>query len=309
MHKGKVVIKTDKYTIIDCEICGFKHLDPIPTEEDLEKFYKREYLDLVKKGERAPEIRRLMSGGEEARSELKWLESTLYNDIHKILTKYLPKEARELCDIGCGTGHFLKYMSKKGWKCIGIEPSQEGSKIGKELGLAIYPLTLKEFIDTYPNMKNTFDAVTLLNVLEHVSSPFDFLNDVKKLLKPHTGIICIRVPNDFNKLQIYIQKRLKKTPWWVAVPEHINYFNITTLQKLLASLGMDIVYKTTDFPMELFLLMGYDYVNNPKIGSLCHNKRVKFELLLPNVIRRNLYKVLAAIGIGRDCLVFAKVKS
>ncbi|MCM8831833.1 MAG: class I SAM-dependent methyltransferase [Candidatus Omnitrophica bacterium] len=308
MHKGKVVAEKDKYKVIDCEICGFKHLDPIPTEERIKKFYKNKYFDLVKKGGRAPEIRRLMKGGKESKAELKWLESTLYNDINTILGKHLSRGSRNLCDIGCGTGNFLKYMKKKGWEGIGIEPSQEGARRSEDSELTIYNLSLEEFINAYPESINTFDAVTLLNVLEHVPYPINFLQNVKRLLKPRTGMICIRVPNDFNMLQIYVQKKLNKEAWWIAVPDHINYFNLEALKKLLISLGFNIVYATADFPMEIFLLMGDDYIGNHKIGNICHRKRVNFELLMPESLRREIYQSLAKIGIGRDSIVFARSK-
>ena len=42
MHKGKVIAKKGKYKIIDCEICGFKHLDPIPSKEEVEEHIKNQ---------------------------------------------------------------------------------------------------------------------------------------------------------------------------------------------------------------------------------------------------------------------------
>lgn len=50
-HNGQVIIEREDYRVIDCEICGFKHLDPIPTAVELEEFYKSKYFDLIKGGE------------------------------------------------------------------------------------------------------------------------------------------------------------------------------------------------------------------------------------------------------------------
>ncbi len=308
MHKGKVVAEKGEFKVIDCEVCRFKHLDPIPTEDEIAVFYKKKYFDLIKKGGRAPEIRRLTSGGDEANSEQKWLESTLYNDIEHILTKNLPKGAKNLYDIGCGTGDFLKYMIGLGWSGIGIEPSEDVGQVVANSELIIYNRSLEEFIAEYPEYKYASDAITLLNVLEHVHNPIKFLQITKKFLKPHSGVICVRVPNDFNELQIYAQIKLTKDLWWIATPDHINYFNIESLQKLLISLDFEIIYTSTDFPMEFFLFMGDKYVENPEIGHICHKKRVNFELSIPDVLRRKIYQNLAKIGIGRNCMVFAKIK-
>lgn len=56
-------------------------------------------------------------------------------------------------------------------------------------------------------------------------------------------------------------------------PDHINYFDFHGIEILLENLGFGIVLKTSDFPMELFLLMGKDYIENYKVGSKCHQKK------------------------------------
>jgi len=38
MHKGKVITEIKGYTVIDCETCGFKHLDPIPPMPNSKSF-------------------------------------------------------------------------------------------------------------------------------------------------------------------------------------------------------------------------------------------------------------------------------
>jgi 2-polyprenyl-3-methyl-5-hydroxy-6-metoxy-1,4-benzoquinol methylase len=306
MHKGKVITEIKEYSVIDCETCGFKHLDPIPTDAELEEFYKRKYFHLIKMGGRAPEIRRLIGEADEARSEREWLEKTLYTDINAILEDSGMRTGRSICDVGCGTGDFLKFMQKQGWDCTGIEPSEEGASRATDSRVAIHNCPLETFVSAYPRYSNSFDVVSLLNVLEHVPSPQAILRQVKDLLKPESGIIVIRVPNDFTTIQQVAQAKLVKEPWWVAVPDHINYFSIESLQRLLTSMGFETLCAITDFPMELFLLMGEDYVGNPDVGSLCHQKRKSFELSLPGEIRRQLYLNLAEQGIGRDCIVFAR---
>ena len=44
MHKGKVIAEKEEFKVIDCEVCRFKHLDPIPTEDEITEFYKKSIL-------------------------------------------------------------------------------------------------------------------------------------------------------------------------------------------------------------------------------------------------------------------------
>lgn len=117
----------------------------------------------------------------------------------------------------------------------------------------------------------------------------------------------MRVPNDFTELQICAQKKTVRRQWWVAIPDHVNYFNCESIAHLVESRGFKVLKMITDFPMELFLLMGDNYINNPQIGSECHKKRVKFELSISHTLRRKLYQNLANVGVGRDITLWAKL--
>jgi 2-polyprenyl-3-methyl-5-hydroxy-6-metoxy-1,4-benzoquinol methylase len=289
MHKGKIIAEKEKFKVIDCEVYGFKHLYPVPSEKVLDSFYKMKFVSHIKKTGSTPDMKRILSNGEKKKKELKWLTSTLYKDVNYYLKKFVNKNSKTLCDIGCCTGNFLKYMSSKKWKVIGIEPSKECFEITKQLKLNIFCGNLEEFLIENPNYKNSFDVVSMINVLEHVRNPIKTLKQAKNLLKPKKGIICIRVPNEFNKLQIYAEKKVNKKFWYIAIPEHINYFDCQSLKKLLESHNFEILYFTTDFPMKFFLLFGENYVDNPEIGNICHKKSINFELSISDELRRNIY--------------------
>ena len=296
MHKGKVVTEKGKFKLIDCEVCGFKHLDPIPSKEEIKEYYKKRYYQ--------ENISKILDSQKEAK-ELQW-QYLWYRDMLLIFNKHIgDMNQKRLLDIGCGNGFFLKFMSENGWEAFGIEPSPKASEYARSLGLNIINTTLEEFaVDKWFNY---FDAINLKCVLEHVPNPMEILEICKDLLKD-SGMICVEVPNDFNSFQLK-EHKLGKPQWWIAIPDHINYFDFRSLERVLESLGFEIVLRTTDFPMELFLLMGEDYIENDKVGSKCHQKRMKFELNIPDEIRRDIYISLAKLGIGRSCIVYVTLKT
>ena len=116
----------------------------------------------------------------------------------------------------------------------------------------------------------------LLNVLEHVPHPEEMLTGIWRLLEPG-GLLYIRVPNDFNPLQAAAQRKLGAEPWWIAVPDHVNYFDVESLCALTRQIGFEPVDVQADFPMELFLLMGLTYIGDPEVGARCHAYRVEAE--------------------------------
>ena len=58
-------MNTKEYDIIQDPVFGYRRLDPIPHDDEIAEFYKSRYYELIRKGGRAPELRRFMAGGEE----------------------------------------------------------------------------------------------------------------------------------------------------------------------------------------------------------------------------------------------------
>jgi SAM-dependent methyltransferase len=259
----------------------------------LDLFYADEYYENLK--DRAPDLDKFMAADN---AEINWLSGTLWNDIDEILSHRVGAPSK-LLDWGCGTGHFLNFMRQRGWDTWGIEPSTQAARY------ATNQFSARIFLEPAKYLNNEFGAVTLLNVLEHVRDPEALINKIHSALRKH-GVLAIRVPNDFSELQSAAKiARGKNKQWWVKSPDHINYFDFDSISRLLSSNGFYVVDELGDFPMEFFIMFGDDYIDNPEIGKLCHEKRRKLELALPTALRQNMYRDFAKRDIGRNCLVFA----
>ena len=56
-----------------------------------------------------------------------------------LVQKLAGKKSGKILDIGCGTGEFLGTMKNAGWDTLGLEPSEDAQKQGKEnFGLEIH---------------------------------------------------------------------------------------------------------------------------------------------------------------------------
>lgn len=69
---------------------------------------------------------------------------------------------------------------------------------------------------------------------------------------------------------------------------------------------------TSSFPIDLFLMMGDNYIGNDTLGRQCHTKRMHFEMLMrkcgqDNTIQK-MYENFAQLGLGREILVYARKK-
>jgi len=283
------------YDVIQCESCGFAHLDPVPTEEDLAEYYKTGFYETHSPSDWAEK---------EEREQEYW--DIEYKDRLETFSQLLGKPTGRLLDIGCGSGWFLAYAMRFGWDALGVEPSDKMIRIAESLKV---PVIQGVFPGIDLSDHSPFDAVHLKLVLEHVHNPVDVLKDLRHILSPD-GLLCIEVPNDFNPLQGIAKTTLDKPSWWVAPPVHINYFTFESLQGLLERTGYVVEEKEATFPMEWFLLQGIDYIGNDPVGRECHGQRMKLEMALEQGglrdVRRDFGRWLASRNIGREIVIYAR---
>lgn len=134
-----------------------------------------------------------------------------------------------LLDIGAGTGAFANTMQKSGWNVQGLEPDE----IARQNALKNYSLKLDEPTELDSLVGETFDAITLWHVLEHVHELHIYLQKFVEILKPN-GRLLIAVPNYTSYDASLYQQH------WAAydVPRHLYHFSPKSMQVLLAQHGL-----------------------------------------------------------------------
>jgi ubiquinone/menaquinone biosynthesis C-methylase UbiE len=145
-----------------------------------------------------------------------------------LVTGFKPGKG-SLLDIGSGTGDFLVAAKNAGWSITGIEPSEKARSIAKQKGVVFAEATA-----TLPD--NSFDAITMWHVLEHVPDVEKQVAELKRIVKPG-GVIVIAVPN-FKSFDA----KHYGTHWAAYdVPRHLWHFSKTAIVKLFAAQGMEVV--------------------------------------------------------------------
>lgn len=294
-HAGKSISVSSGSTVIDCKTCGFSHVHPLPTMEALNEFYAKRFYQDVKKS--------YFSDYE--RDEAWWTLN--YNWLLDEFDKHYKKKKGEkirMLDIGSGPGLFVDVAAKRGVDIIGIEPSKEAFEYStNKYKNKILNTTLEQL-----EAESKFDVIHSSLVLEHILDPLLFLKKSRAMLKKG-GLMCIIVPNDFNPIQGAV-KEMGKPEWWVSPFEHLNYFNGKALKKLFEKAKFKVVHQSVTFPIDLFLLMGQDYLSNGDVGKACHSMRKNFEFNMEKTgkakLKDDLYKAFSKLDIGRELVIIGK---
>ena len=294
-HEGTALHEEERFRVIDCARCGFAHVDPRPSEEELAAYYDRTFLDHAK-----PDYL------EKTERELDYWNRVSFASKERRLRRLLDGPGRIL-DVGSCGGFLLRHFRESGWEVQGVEPAEQAVAWARER----YDLpVIQGFFERVPAEElGRFDAVHMAFVLEHVRDPAAILRKARELLRPG-GLVSVEVPNDFNRLQRAVVRAMDKPRWWVSWPDHLNYFTFDSLERTLESCGFEVVGREATFPMELFLLMGEDYLGNDPVGRACHERRMRLELgAVEGGIEEpyaTLYGGYAAAGLGREAIVYGR---
>lgn len=295
-HSGTILDNVKECDVIECKACAFKHIVPIPSVEELNQMYQYEFYTVE-------EPLYL----ECHREDLEWW-NVVYSQRYQIFESEIHSSNPKLLDVGSGPGFFLLHGQQRGWQTLGVEPSAQAAAHSRDLGLDIVQDFLTEEV---VSQIGRFDAIHLSEVLEHVPDPAEILGFLPQLLHPG-GVVCVVVPNEYSPFQQALRDVEKFPPWWVVPSHHINYFNGESLCGLLERTGFEVLLTQGTFPMELFLLMGENYVGHDQLGRHCHGKRKRFEVTMAqaglNDVLRKMYTAFGECGVGREVMVFARLR-
>lgn len=160
-----------------CRNCGLVWSNPRPGEEEVRRYYSREYR-LDYKGRATPSMRHIARSGRGALNR------------YRALAPYLTRGARIL-DAGAGGGEVVYVLRKLGFDASGLEPDEAYARHAREtLGV---PVTTG-FVQDASFPANTFDVVTMYHALEHVEDPSAILSRLRGWMVEQ-GVLLIEVPN------------------------------------------------------------------------------------------------------------------
>jgi 2-polyprenyl-3-methyl-5-hydroxy-6-metoxy-1,4-benzoquinol methylase len=147
-----------------------------------------------------------------------------------------------LLDIGAGTGYFLQVMLKRGWKISGTEKSDSARKFAAEKwGMQLLP---EDGLGSLP--ENSFDAITLWHVMEHLHDLHTYWEKLAGLLK-REGSLIIALPNPASADAGHYREH------WAAwdVPRHLWHFSPENIKQIAEKHGF-ILQSTYRMPFDVF---------------------------------------------------------
>jgi 2-polyprenyl-3-methyl-5-hydroxy-6-metoxy-1,4-benzoquinol methylase len=155
-------------------------------------------------------------------------------DLLRRIEELLVGKPGRLLDVGCGDGLLVAQAQRRGWESWGLEVSDElVTRIRTEYGLTqLFLGTLAAA--AYPSAH--FDAVLLINVIEHLRNPVETVAEIARITRPG-GVVAVHTPNLDSLAAWWHGPR-----WHHFEPlEHFYYFNTDTLSGLLEKSRLTVI--------------------------------------------------------------------
>ncbi|MDI6891118.1 MAG: class I SAM-dependent methyltransferase [Thermodesulfovibrionales bacterium] len=203
--------------------CGLVWLDPMPCEEDIGKAYAVYYTHQED------------SNDEQGNNLSIFLKLSLHR-VYNLLLYATPfqheRKQRELMylnemtpgrllEVGCGNGRRLAQMRALGWEVEGQEVDPKAAAHARNAyGVTVHLGTLENIY--FPT--DSFDAVIMNHVIEHVHSPVALLAECYRIMKPG-GLLVAVTPN----VESYGHKRFGACWRGLEPPRHLHLFSVGAL--------------------------------------------------------------------------------
>jgi SAM-dependent methyltransferase len=201
-----------------CRCCGLVWSNPRPSEDEVRRYYSREYR-LDYKGHSTPPLRHVARSGRGALNRYRELASHL-------------RQGGRLLDVGAGGGEVVYVFRRLGFEASGLEPDEHYARHAREtLGVPVETGFVQDV--TFP--AGSFDAITMYHALEHVENPLAVLARLRSWISD-SGVLLVEVPN--------VEARCI-APAHRFHFAHFYNFNRSTLEGIGCKAGFDPVRTTT----------------------------------------------------------------
>ena len=207
------------YHICTCLSCNLTQLHPLPPMEVGAAVYGDGYFSGTDN---------VVGYEDYADQEREYLQ-TFSEDVRRI-GDFVPSGS--ILDIGCGFGYFVREAAAAGYDAYGVDLAADAIRVAER------HLPGKVFQGEFESVAELegkhFDVIFASHLIEHIPDPRTFVANLAERLTVD-GVVAFVTPNVSSLLAKVSGAR------WVSfkIPEHLAYYNPTTINDLIESAGLE----------------------------------------------------------------------
>lgn len=153
----------------------------------------------------------------------------------------VPRGARRLLDVGCGSGGLSVRLKEKGIEAVGVEKDEKLCALAKEKLDAVILGDIENLKLNYP--EGYFDCIMYADILEHLTEPLNILEKHKVYLQ-RNGYVIASIPNvRYYKviLRLILSGAWDYSDAGMLDRTHVRFFGLINIIELFEKAGYEIV--------------------------------------------------------------------
>jgi 2-polyprenyl-3-methyl-5-hydroxy-6-metoxy-1,4-benzoquinol methylase len=196
-------------SIVECRSCSLVYMNPRPHHQKVQDAYG-------------------------AVEDVRYVEEesgrvATFSESLRVVGRHAP--SGRLLDVGCHVGTFLELAEQAGYDVAGVEPSRwAADHANRRLRGTVFCGAVEDA----PIPADTFDAVTIWDVIEHLPDPASDLRAIWAALRPG-GVVAI---STMDVDALFPKLAGRRWPWYMQM--HLVYFSRQTLCEMLRREGFEI---------------------------------------------------------------------
>ena len=148
-----------------------------------------------------------------------------------VFQEFLQKDDSFVVEIGSNDGSLLKEFKKLGASILGIEPATNLSELANQSNITTKNTFFSSQVSKEIIKSRHASVVIANNVIAHIEDLQDLMSGIKTLIGNH-GVFIFEVP--------YLVDLIKNLEFDTVYHEHLSYFSILPLLKLVKEFGLEI---------------------------------------------------------------------
>ncbi len=256
---------------MQCTACDLHFANPQPSDSELAAIYGPDYA--------------LAAEGTATHAGMIQSKRATADHYLDLLPQHgVPANAR-LLEVGCGSGHLLRQAAERGYDVTGVEYSPFACERARQT-LGGRGRVFEGEIDVLREESSAYDVCILCDVIEHVRNPGEFLQHAARLLRPG-GIVLVVTPSRDSW-----SARAMGARWMEYKPEHLFYFNSSTISRQLVNAGFahPTLHPGTKLLSLDYVTAHFEKYPVPGIVQVLRGLRA----LAPAALNRRLFRVVAS---------------
>jgi len=226
-------VRTTELRIFACRRTGLR-FRPAPPEARIADYYGADYHEAMEGGDNAERARGARDENEQRIRHLR---------------RFAP--AGRVLDFGCSTGVLAMQLRAAGYEVEGADLSPYACERARAL-LPGMPVHCGSIGDHLGALRRRFDAVTMMDVIEHLPDVAGTLGHLRELLRPG-GLLFLRTPtmrSPFYRVAEWSYRlsggRYRQALLRAYHAEHLVFFDEASIVSTLGEFGFDVIEISPD---------------------------------------------------------------